>query len=117
MKKYIVTIKYQKFVIEDKDVALALLEAEIVDYDYTNKIYVPDNSEVDKSLMTVDSEKIRPLDKVEKENKELEEAKKSADWAKRENEGLKRKVEDLQCQLKVALSVEATPDAADSGIS
>lgn len=102
-KVYLVSVGYYKLVTSDPNLAVAMLECEQVEEKYIagESVFEPTKDKME--VKTVDSSKIRPLTKEEKENKELAEAKNSAEWEKKRNEELRKEVDELKCQLKVAL--------------
>jgi len=109
MKKYIISIGYCHFVVEDAEKALSFLECQVVNTEYVDNktIYIPDkDSKVEIKL--VDESFIRTMTEEEKENKELSQAKSSAQFHQNQNKDLQKQIEELKCQIKV-LTKETDP--------
>ncbi len=111
-KKYLVTIGYNQLVAPSREAAFSILECFRVDRQYIDgeNIYAPD-SKLDMKVELIDDSKIRPITEEEKENKDLKEAQSNAEYYKNESKDLKKRIEELNCQIKV-LTKEATDDSS-----
>lgn len=104
-KTYIVSVGYNHLVVDDPQLAVAILSAKMVEREYLpegGQIYTPSDKEI--TVATVSADSIRPMTTTERENKELASAKQSERWASDRNKELTKQVEELKCQLKVALT-------------
>jgi hypothetical protein len=106
---YIVSIGYLHLGTESKEQALNLLDMKILKNEYIGGeyIYYPEKGEKIK-IETIDSSSLRAPTKEEVENKELESAKSSEQWAKKQAENLRKEVEELKCQIKVLTKSESS---------
>ena len=105
-KTYIISIGYNHYGTDDKELALNLLGLSALSRDYVDGKHIYTPKEEDIEIKLVDSSCIRPLTKEEVENKELQSALSAASWAKSESANLKKEVEDLKCQLKQVLKIK-----------
>lgn len=106
-KKYLVHFGYTRIVVENKELALALLDTfsvsnERIDNKY---IYIPKDKDI--KVEVIDASLIREMTEEEVENKELSSAKSRANWAESENKNLKKQLEELKCQIKVLTKEES----------
>jgi hypothetical protein len=108
-KLFLMTIGYNSHIIlKDSAVVTHILkEAVFVKQEYIDGKYIY-SLETNENIKceTIAVEKLRSLTVEEKKNKELASATIAAYWARKEAEKLKEQVEELKCQLKVALTKE-----------
>jgi len=106
MKWYVVHFGYRTYLTEDPQLALGCLGMEHVEKERVGDqyIWVPKTDEI--SIESIHHNDYREMTPEEKDDKELQQAKSSAEWNAKQNEALRKQVEELKCQLKVALGGE-----------
>lgn len=105
MKTYIVSFGYNRYATDDAQLAVACLNMQNVKEKPVDGKYVYTPTDEDEvEVKAVSPDRIRSLTPDERENEELCTAKSSANWNRKENERLRKEVEELKCQLKVALT-------------
>lgn len=110
-KTYIISFGYHRFATTSKELALELLNITEVEREYLEGEYVyTPKAPKGVTVELIDSSLVRPLTIEEVENKELASAKASASWAKDQAEKFRKEIEELKCQLKVALSKPEVPN-------
>lgn len=105
-KLYIVNISYYKLALTNPATAMDIISNGIVVEQKTvndEKVWVPDKNNEKLGLEVSNIELLRTLTVKEEDTLEAENARMHQRWAEEESARLKKQVEELKCQLKVAV--------------
>ncbi|CAK0747301.1 hypothetical protein CCP1ISM_2710002 [Azospirillaceae bacterium] len=105
MKVFLVSFGYTNLIVDSRETAFNLLDAIPINKNYVNGeyVYTPEESK-EVTINLIDESMVRPLTQKEVENKEIKTLTDRNKWISTERDNLKKEVEELRSQLKVALT-------------